>query len=219
MSTKVKLDLKEVTFLNIAIKDVESDKLLKLLCEALGNINTCTRVKSDGNVRSFTYRRTEELDKRLNSDNDTEFSQAKNELEAIRNLEFLVSTGQNSGHEYNNSYYDTVHIRVDKRVTTIQKYVEDYIALNDDIKESMKTLRNKEKLSKEERDLLDRNDGLYRFLKRIQRAIKFLYPFHKLDNGTKEYLNDNRMSGDVSGLLTVTYKTLKDINPLNLNND
>jgi hypothetical protein len=219
MSTKVKLDLKEVTFLNIAIKDVESDKLLKLLCEALGNINTCTRVKSDGNVRSFTYRRTEELDKRLNSDNDTEFSQAKNELEAIRNLEFLVSTGQNSGHEYNNSYYDTVHIRVDKRVTTIQKYVEDYIALNDDIKESMKTLRNKEKLSKEERDLLDRNDGLYRFLKRIQRAIKFLYPFRKLDNGTKEYLNDNRMSGDVSGLLTVTYKTLKDINPLNLNND
>lgn len=217
--TEAKLDLRNVTFLDTEINNEDTDKLLKLLCEALCSISTCNRAKSDNTFRSFTYRVTEDLDKRLSSNNDEEFRKAKSELENIRNLEFLVNTGVNSGYEFNNRYNDVVYMKTDKRVVTIQKYVEDYFRLSQEIKDSLKTLRNKEKLSKEERELLDRNDGLYRFLKRIQRAIKFLYPFRKLENGTKEYLNGNRMSANVSGLLTVTYNTLKEINPLNPNND
>ncbi|HMT01981.1 MAG TPA: hypothetical protein PKD00_01510 [Burkholderiales bacterium] len=216
-----KLNLSGVTLQSLVVVSDDNEKIMLMCIQALININKCLQANSDGKYGDYIYRLNKELTnkylKLLKENNDSdEFRKVEYEYTNYKNLEELHKIGIESSFKFMSEYYVVIDYRgYYKTVNTLQYIINNYFSLSPETISKLQTLRSyKENLSKEDKEYLRDNDLLYNFLKKVQRAIKFVYPYKKLPDGSKQFLNNNRMNKNISGFLTIVYNTLKQINPL-----
>lgn len=216
-----KINLSDVTLLNLATVSDDNEKIMLMCIQALININKCLQMNNEGKHRDYIYRLSKELTNKYlkllkENENSEEFRKVEYEYTNYKNLEELHEIGMKSSFKFFTEYYVVIDYRgYYTNINTLQYIISDYLSMSAETIDKLQNLRSlKENLSKEEKEYLKKYDLLYNFLKKIQRAIKFVYPYKKMPDGSKQFLNNNRMTKNISGFLTIVYNTLKKINPL-----
>lgn len=214
------LDLKDKTFLDAANinyenYDITNEKVLlyNLIVSGLNQLHNAKLSSIDNSYKLVSFKITEQIEKDYRKavksiDNSANDRDAIYVYDNLKNIAYLTDVGKNS---FTRVLNDSRQINTSghyMKKYTLQSMIESYTELTDVEKQEIEDAR---KINKRN---LDRRDILYKLLIKIQRAIHYIYPIKREDDGTLTRLGNFEMLPPVSALLTLTYNTLKKINPL-----